>query len=75
MLALAQAAPDSVKDDSAAGSLKQLKDAMARFEAIKERRSSSAYDRTCSALEALAKTDKAGLSRLLRSFDEPRAQA
>lgn len=74
VLALAQAAPDSVKDDSAAGSLKQLKDAMAKIEAIKERRASSAYDQAHSALEALARADKAGLTRLLRTFDEPPAQ-
>ncbi|HWK94922.1 MAG TPA: hypothetical protein VNR39_05830 [Pseudolabrys sp.] len=75
VLALAKAAPDSLKDDSATGSLKQLKDAMAKIEAIKERRASSAYDQARSALETLAKTDKAELSRLLRTFDGPQAKA
>ncbi len=75
VLALAKAAPDSMKDSAADGSLQKLKDAMVKIEAIKERRASSAYGQAQTALEALARTDKAALTRLLRSFDEPPARA
>ena len=70
MLALAKSDPDSMTGGPAAGSLEKLKTAMAKIEVIKKRRADNAYDEAHDALEALARTDKAALARLLRSFDD-----
>ncbi len=70
VLALAKSDPDSMTGGPAAGSLEKLKTAMAKIEAIKKRRAADAYDEARDALQALAKTDKAALARLLRSFGD-----
>lgn len=70
VLALAEADPDSMTGGKAAGSLEKLKSAMAKIEVIKKRRANDAYDEARDALAALAKTDRAALARLLRSFDD-----
>jgi hypothetical protein len=68
--ALAAAAPDAVKaNPDAEGALSNLKDAMEKIEAIKQRRKTSALDSARDALAKLGSADKDAYKRLVTSLD------
>ena len=68
--ALAAAAPDTIKaDKAAAAAYENLQGALAKIEAIKQRRKASAYDSARDALSRLGAADKRAYGRLVRSLD------
>jgi len=70
VLALAAAEPQATaQHPAAAESLKKLKEAHKKIEAIKKRRTESALDGARDALAKLGATDKAAYDRLVRSLD------
>ncbi|HZL62078.1 MAG TPA: hypothetical protein VFC32_07245 [Pseudolabrys sp.] len=70
VIALAKAAPDALKaNEDAEGALTNLKDAMEKIEAIKQRRKTSALDTARDALAKLGSADKDAYKRLVTSLD------
>ena len=70
VLALAAAAPDTLKSSSEAeAALKKLTDAMAKIEMIKQRRKTSALDKARDALADLGSADKSAYGVLVRSLN------
>ncbi|HEX4556928.1 MAG TPA: hypothetical protein VH249_23260 [Xanthobacteraceae bacterium] len=61
---------DAIKrHPNAADSLHKLEEARHKIEAIKKRRADTALDSAKNALDTLAKTDRVGYQRLVRSLD------